>query len=157
MDELKKRLEQMEVPIIKNDPFQQELRRLLIAKFIPHHSAGRMLLRLGTALVMILALFGIVSVVNPGWAYKVNNMAFNKDHEPDIERLDLPAHLASSSYTSINNPEISNQIDPKQYVEDKSYVIRKYKSPRNGAVMIVSEFDERGNKVKTRLVNQSGM
>ncbi len=157
MDELKKRLEEMEVPLLKDDPFQHELRRLLIAKFIPHRSAGRMLLRLGTALVVVLAMFGVVSVVNPGWAYKVNNMAFNKNEGPDVERLDLPSHLANSSYTSINNPEISNQIDPKQYVEDKSYVIRRYKSPRNGAVMIVSEFDERGKQVKTKLVNQSGM
>ncbi|MBN2829881.1 MAG: hypothetical protein JXR56_06135 [Candidatus Cloacimonetes bacterium] len=156
MDEFEKKLEQLEVPVLENDPFRNELRRQLIARFIPNHTPGRLFLRIGTALVVLMAMIGALAVINPGWAYKINNLAFHKD-KSSVERLDLPENLAELPYTSINNPELKDQIDPKQYVEDKSYVIRRYKSNRNGAVMIVSEFDENGKKVKTHLVNQNGM
>jgi hypothetical protein len=156
MDELEKKLEHLEVPILENDPFQYELRRQLLARFIPHRTPGRLFLRVGTALVILMAMIGALAVINPGWAYKINNFAFHKDNN-NVEKLDLPENLTELPYTSINNPELKDQIDPKQYVEDKSYVIRRYKSHRNGAVMIVSEFDENGKKVKTHMVNQNGM
>ncbi|MDP8231640.1 MAG: hypothetical protein P9L91_03110 [Candidatus Zophobacter franzmannii] len=157
MDELEKRLDDLEVPILENDPFQHELRRQLVTGFIPHRTSGRLILKFGTALVLLLALFGVATMVNPGWAYKFNNFAFQNDKGSEVEKLDLPDNLSDLPYTSINNPHLKDQLDAKQYVEDKSYVIRKYKSRRNGEVMIVSEYDDKGKRVKTRLVNQKGM
>ena len=141
MNQLYKDLEQLSVPTIEDINFQNELRRSLLKHhFTPHRSALR--LRVAIACACVLAIFGFATIINPDIAYRLNQIAFGADTKGH------PGNTAGKNYaglqgTSLQNPDIAPYFPVQNFQEEKAYVIRKYTSPKNGAVMVVSEF---GNK-----------
>jgi hypothetical protein len=99
----------------------------------------------------------------PEISSKVNQVAFNKgtveqksqnaNYSDDEFFKDFAENDNKFYYTSIHHPNLKNRIDPEEYREDKTYIIRKYVSRDSQAVMIISEFDKPERKKQLREVS----
>ena len=151
MKDLENKLFSMDVPKIENDPFENELRRKLVNRFYKPTNNFRFKFKLATALASLLLIFGCVIVIQPGVALSLNKLIFPSNIMA-AERDDSGTEN-ELAYTSIFNPQLVDRLDPSKFREDKTYIIRKYISAEEGAVMIVSEFDQRKKPKKLREVS----
>ncbi len=156
MKNLEKKLFEMKIPQIENDPFEEKLRNELIARYHSPEQHYRKKFRYAVTFAGILAFFLIISIIFPRITSSINQFAFqSQQKEEAIEKVDYNSDFYDISenfsknffYTSIHNPDIKKRIDPKKYKEEKAYLIRKYISPDSQAVMIISEFN-RSNKIQ---------
>jgi len=102
-------------------------------------------------------------IVFPQISAKANDIAFKKEVVPQENQNanysddEFFKRFAGDDnkfhYTSIHNPNLKNRIDPEEYREDKTYLIRKYVSRDSQAVMIISEFDKPEKKKQLREVS----
>jgi len=151
MKDLENKLFSMDVPKIEDDPFENELRRKLVNRFYKPVNNFRFKFKLATALASLLLIFGCVAVIHPNMILSLNKLIFPSNYVMLAEREDnTESELA---YTSIFNPQLVDRLDPSKFQEDKTYIIRKYISSEEGAVMIVSEFDQRRKPKKIREVS----
>jgi len=80
-------------------------------------------------------------VIKPQFAYRAHNFTFRTSEESAVQPEDFVPFNDNFRYTTIHNPSIGSEFNPDNYVEDKAYVVRKYRSPKtNDALLIVSEF-----------------
>ncbi len=152
MKDLENKLFSIDVPKIEDDPFENELRRKLVNKFYKPVNNFRFKFKLATALASLLLIFGCVAVIHPGMILSLNKLVFPSHNVVIVERDDsnIENELA---YTSIFNPQLVSKLDPSKFQEDKAYIIRKYISAEEGAVMIISEFNQRRKPKKIREVS----
>ncbi len=151
MKDLENKLFSIDVPKIEDDPFENELRRKLVNRFYKPANNFQFKFKLATALASLLLIFGCVIVIQPGIALSLNKLIFPSNiMVAERENNDTENELA---YTSIYNPQLVDKLDPSKFREDKTYIIRKYISSEEGAVMIVSEFDQRKKPKKIREVS----
>ncbi len=138
------KLNDLKIPSIESDPFENKLRRDLIQKFYAPEKKYKRNLRLAVGFACLLAIFGCSTILNPEIAYKINRLTFKKNVLSKIElqgRKLIPIE-SDMAYTSIRNPALYGKINPADYIEDKAFLIRRYTSDTEGSVMIVSEFKQ---------------
>ncbi|MCK4654460.1 MAG: hypothetical protein KAU01_08440 [Candidatus Cloacimonetes bacterium] len=145
MKDLENKLNSMKIPGIEDDPFEDKLRNKLLNKYYKQPNNYRIKFRYAAAFVCLLLIFGCSTILNPDIAVKLNKFAFPGRIfiDENGEEISLKEKL---TYTSIYNPKLVEKIDPEEYEEDKAYIIRKYTSPKEGIIMIVSEFNQRSEK-----------
>ena len=106
------RLFDIKVPKLENDPFEHDLRRRLIKRFVKDEKSYKLQFKLATSFAMLLAIFLVVTIIKPQIISDINHFAFNTEKE------ELGAPLPGSNsiflddainYTSINNPVISKE------------------------------------------------
>ena len=164
MKDLENKLLSMEIPKIENDQFEQVLRNKIIRKYHSRESEYVKKFRYSIAFACFLAVLLISVVVYPEIIIKANEVAFKKEvsesngngnaNYSDDEYFQRFAEDNNKFYyTSIHNPNLKNRIDPEEYREDKTYIIRKYVSRDSQAVMIISEFDKSERKKQLREVS----
>ena len=143
MENIEKKLMEMEVPVLENDPFEHQLRRELLDRYFSPVRKYRRNSRFAFGFAGVLVVLMCTIVLNPRIAYELNPFTYEEESlsrfvakgESVFEAEDMP-------YTSIHNPELVKKIDPAKYREDKAFIIRRYTSPDEGSIMIVSEFDQ---------------
>ena len=163
MKDLENKLLSMKVPKIKNDQFEQVLRSKLVKKYHSRESEYIKKFRYSIAFASFLILLVISIFIFPEIGVKANEIAFNKEtatqetqnaNYSDDEFFEKLAENDNKFYyTSIHNPNLKNRIDPEEYREDKTYLIRKYVSRDSHAVMIISEFNKPERKKQLREVS----
>lgn len=157
METFEKKLLAMEVPRHEDAEFENELRFRLLNDFFEPARKYRLKLRLALAAAALLAVFSVSLVAFPRLAFDLHALAVAEDSsmEPPASARTIPASFnagarsaevpgKSMPYTTIHHPGLARKIDPSLYEEEKAYVIRKYTSRDNEALMIVSEFDKPG-------------
>jgi len=148
------KLNDLKIPTIENDPFENKLWRDLIQKFYAPEKKYKRNLRLAVGFACLLAIFGCSTILNPEIAYKINRFAFKKNVLSDLELIGrklLPTE-SDMTYTSIRNPELRGKLNPADYIEDKAFLIRRYTSSTEGSVMIVSEFKQKPKIPKKKIL-----
>jgi len=164
MKDLENKLLSMEVPKIENDQFKQILRSKLVRKYHSRESEYIKKFRYSIAFASFLVLLVISIFIFPEIGIKANEIAFKKEVEQsngngnanysDDEFFKKFAEDDNKFYyTSIHNPNLKNRINPEEYREDKTYLIRKYVSRDSQAVMIISEFNKPERKKQLREVS----
>jgi len=147
------RLFKMKVPKLGNDPFEHDLRRRLIKRFVKDEKSYKLQFKLATSFALLLVIFLVVTIVKPQIISDINRFAFQTEDEelgtplPGSNNIFLDDAI---NYTSINNPMISKDIDPQKYTEDKSYIVRRYTSKNSEKITIVSEIDPNSRKTYKR-------
>jgi hypothetical protein len=152
MKDLENKLFSIDVPKIEDDPFENELRRKLVNKFYKPVNNFRFKFKVATALASLLLIFGCAAVIHPNMILSLNKLIFPSRNIMIVGRDDSDAEN-ELAYTSIFNPQLVSKLDPSKFQEDKAYIIRKYISAEEGAVMIISEFDQRRKPKKIREVS----
>ena len=164
MKDLENKLLSMEIPKIENDQFEQVLKNKIIRKYHSRESEYVKKFRYSIAFACFLAVLLISVVVYPEIIIKANEVAFikevsesngngNANYSDDEYFQRFAEDNNKFYYTSIHNPNLKNRIDPEEYREDKTYIIRKYVSRDSQAVMIISEFDKSERKKQLREVS----
>ena len=142
MEKLDKILEDLQVPMPEESDFEQRLRNQLVRKYINVPKTFRIPFKLAAGFAGLLIIFVIGVITNPQLAYDINAFVFQSEETINIEEFeDLKTFRDDFRYTSINNPELAKELDPANYFEDKTYIIRKYRSSSNESIMLVSEMD----------------
>ncbi len=164
MKDLENKLLSMEVPKIGNDKFEHVLRSKIIRKYHSQESKYVKKFRYSIAFASFMAVLLISVIIFPEISIKANEVAFKKE----VSELNANGNANYSDdeffqrfaennnklyYTSIHNPNLKNRIDPEEYREDKTYIIRKYVSRDSQAVMIISEFNKSERKKQLREVS----
>lgn len=149
MKDLENKLNQMRIPQIESEEFEQKLRRELIKKYHNTTDNYKLKFRYAAAFACLLLVFGCTTILKPDIALKINNIAFNKTEMIVCEDEVNCSEFEKFRYTSINSPELETRIDSDKFKEDKAYVIRKYTSAEEGGLMIVSEFNQRKQQKKS--------
>ncbi|MDA3813844.1 MAG: hypothetical protein PF570_06275 [Candidatus Cloacimonetes bacterium] len=163
MKDLENKLLSMRIPKIENDQFEQVLRSKLIRKYHSKESLYIKKFRYSIAFASFMVILVISVFIFPGISSKVNEIAFKKEAETKETRNanysddEFFKRFAEDNnkfhYTSIHNPNLKNRINPEDYREDKTYIIRKYISRDSQAVMIISEFNKPVRKKQLREVS----
>lgn len=154
MKNLEDILSELDIPVISDDPYQPELRRKLVQRYFPSTSAYKIRFRFAMSLLLVFALFIGIMIINPGFNQRIHHLFFREkaavipnyltelnEPDPELDRL-LQEELARMKYTSIYNPLLEGKVDPADYQEDKTYLIRKYTSSTQESIMIISEFPQ---------------
>jgi len=148
------KLNDLKIPTIENDLFENKLRRNLIQKYHTSEKKYKRNLRLAVGFACLLAIFGCSTILNPEIAYKINRFTFKKDvlSKLELQGRKLLSPESDMTYTSIRNPELQGKINPADYIEDKAFLIRRYTSSTEGSVMIVSEFKQKTKIPKKKIL-----
>lgn len=142
MKKFRDNLENLTVPKLESDPFEKELKSQLEAQYFSPVRKAQTQLRWAMGFAALFFVIAIGLVVKPQFAVKAHNFTFQSPGESAIQPEDMIALNDYFRYTGIRNPSIGSEFDPEKYVEDKAYVVRKYRSREtNDAVLIVSEFE----------------
>ena len=140
MEKFETHLNNLEIPDIDDPLFKGDLRRELIRKFVKIERSYQIPFKLAAGFAGLLIIFVIGIITNPQLAYDLNAFIFNKEETVNIAEFQKIKEFANDfQNTTIYNPELSQQIDPAKYREDKTYIIRKYVSQSNESIMMVSE------------------
>ena len=163
MKDLENKLLSMEVPKIENDQFENVLRSKLIKKYHSRESEYIKKFRYSIAFASFMVVLLISVIVFPQISVKANEVAFKKEAAPQENQNsnysddEFFKRFAEDDnkfyYTSIHNPNLKNRIDPEEYREDKTYIIRKYVSRDSQAIMIISEFNKPERRKQLREVS----
>jgi len=148
------KLNDLKIPTIENDPFENKLRKNLIQKYYTSEKKYKRNLRLAVGFACLLAIFGCSTILNPEIAYKINRFTFKKNvlSPLELQGRKLLSRGSDMTYTSIHNPELQGKINPADYTEDKAFIIRRYTSSTEGSVMIVSEFKQKTKIPKKKIL-----
>jgi len=164
MKDLENKLLSMDVPKVENDQFEQVLRSKLIRKYHSRESEYVRKYHYSVAFASFMFILLISIIIFPKLSIKANKVAFEKEVASSNENGNANysddeffKRFAEDDnkfyYTSIHNPNLKNRIDPEEYREDKTYLIRKYVSRDSQAVMIISEFNKPERKKQLREVS----
>jgi hypothetical protein len=142
MEKLDKFLNELDVPQPEETDFEQRLRNQLVRKYINAPKSFQVPFKLAAGFAGLLIIFAIGVITNPQLAYDINSYVFQNETPVNLEEMEnLKTFRDDFRYTSINNPELAKELDPENYFEDKTYIIRKYRSSSNESIMLVSEMD----------------
>lgn len=141
MKKFEEKLEHVTVPKLENDPFEQELKAKLVGHYFSPTRKAQSQLRWAVGFAVLFFVIAVGLIIKPQFALRVHNFTFRTSGESAIQPEDWMALNANFRYTTIHNPSIGSEFNPDNYVEDKAYVVRKYRSQQtNDALLIVSEF-----------------
>ena len=149
MKDLENKLNQMRIPQIESEEFEQKLHRELIKKYHNSTENYKLKFRYAVGFACLMLIFGCTTILKPDVALKINNIAFNRTEIIVCEDEVGCSELEKFRFTTINSPQLESKIDPDKFKEDKAYVIRKYTSAEEGGLMIVSEFDQKKQRKKS--------
>jgi len=141
MKKFEEKLDNMSIPKLESDPFEQELKAKLVGHYFSPARKAQTQLRWAVGFAALFFVIAIGLVVKPQFAFRAHNFTFRTsggfaDHQEELMSFD-----DYFRYTTIHNPSLGSEFNPDNYVEDKAYVVRKYRSlETNDAVLIVSEF-----------------
>ena len=154
MKNFENKLNNLKIPTIENDIFENELRSNLIQKYYTSEKKYKRNLRLAVGFACLLAIFGCSTILNPEIAYKINRFTFKKNvlSKLELQGRKLLSSESNMTYTSIHNPELKGKLNPTDYIEDKAFLIRRYTSSTEGSVMIVSEFKQKPKIPKRKIL-----
>lgn len=148
MKKFEETLEKIDVPVLKDDPFEHELRSQLVNRYFSSTKRVYAGLRWAVGFAVLFFVVALTLVIRPQFALKAHELTFRESADSVVKSeaaMELNDYM---KYTSIRNPSIHDEINPEKYQEDKAYVIRKYRSHEtNDAVLIVSEFDPRQSQL----------
>ena len=162
MKDLENKLLSMEIPKIENDQFEQVLRSKLVRKYHSRESEYIKKYHYSIAFASFMVVFLILVIVFPKINIEANKIALEKEtalsngngnYSDDEFFKRFAEDTDNFHYTSIHNPNLKNRIDPEEYREDKTYLIRKYVSRDSQAIMIISEFNKPERKKQLREVS----
>jgi len=149
LDKFEEKLLQIKVDKPEAGQFQQQLRRQLIEKYVKEKPTYQTHFRLAFGLACLLVFFAVLTVADPRVALKLNELTWNNFQPEKMEQRSNDAFARELEYTTINNPQLMQQIDAGEYEEEKAYIIRKYRSHNNKPVMVVSEYKSQpGSMIK---------
>ena len=141
MKKFEEKLETVTVPKLENDPFEQELKAKLAGHYFSPTRKVKTRLRWAVGFAALFFVIAIGLVIKPQFAFTVHNFTFRTSEDSAVQQEKLMPFNDYFRYTTIRNPSLGSEFDPNNYVEDKAYVVRKYRSPKtNDALLIVSEF-----------------
>lgn len=151
MKDLEKTLSSLKIPQLETDPFEDVLRNRLTDKYFNLEQTYRKKYRIALAFSCLLFVFCLGMILYPKVGLSINDLTSAKKEIPDqfSAETNLPQDeinvcvnsiLDDLKNSSIHNPYLADKIDPANYQQDKTYLIRKYTSQTQGSLMIVSEF-----------------
>lgn len=141
MKKFEEKLGSVTVPMLENNPFEQELKAKLIGHYFSPTRKAQIQLRWAVGFAVLFFVIAIGLIIKPQFAYRAHNFTFRTSRESAVQPGELMPFNDYLRYTTIYNPSIESEFDPDQYVEDKAYIVRKYRSQEtNDALLIVSEF-----------------
>ncbi len=141
MKKFEEKLESVNVPKLESDPFEKELKTKLAGYYFSPARKIQTQFRWAVGFAALFFVIAIGLIIKPQFAYRAHNFTFRTSIESDVQSAELMPFNDYLRYTTIHNPSIGSEFDPDNYVEDKAYVVRKYRSQEtNDAVLIVSEF-----------------
>ncbi len=141
MKKFEEKLENLSVQKLENDPFEQELKAKLIGYYFSPTRKIQTQFRWAVGFAALFFVIAIGLIIKPQFAYRAHNFTFRTSRESAVQPRELMPFNHYLRYTTIHNPSIESEFNPDLYVEDKAYVVRKYRSQEtNDALLIVSEF-----------------
>lgn len=141
MKKFEEMLDNINVPKMENDPFENELKTRLIEHYFSPTRKIQTRLRWAVGFAALFFVIAIGLIIKPQFAYRAHNFTFRTSRESAVQPRELMPFNDYLRYTTIHNPSIESEFDPDEYVEDKAYIVRKYRSQEtNDALLIVSEF-----------------
>ncbi len=141
MKKIDEKLETVAVPKLENDPFEQELKAKLIGHYFSPTKKAQTQFRWAVGFAALFFVIAIGLIIKPQFAYRAHNFTFRTSGESAVQPKEVVPLSDYFRYTTIHNPSIESEFNPDQYVEDKAYIVRKYRSREtNDALLIVSEF-----------------
>jgi len=149
LNKFEEKLLQMAVKKPEAGEFQQQLRRQLIDKYVKDQPTYQTQFRLAFGAACLLIFFAVLTVADPRVALKLNELTWNNFQQEKLQQPQLEQFGNDLQYTTINNPQLMQQIDAGKYEEEKAYIIRKCRSRNNKPVMVVSEYQNQpGSMIK---------
>jgi len=151
MEQFEKRLFNLKVPKLENDPLKHSLRRDLIAAFFNNGPKYKLKYKIAVGFSALMVVLFIAIMIKPQIAVKINRFAFNKNQNsaPVENRIPDKNFLR---YTSADYPSVpTNSILPETQ-GNKTYIIRRYSAGKNGKIMIVSEIKKDSKKPNVKIV-----
>ena len=146
MKQFEEKLHAVKIPVKYDMIFEKKLRNRLIKKYINKEKNYIWHYRIAAGIACLFALFTMLTVFAPDIPQKLNQLAFNDDQNEKELSEPLPGGNSILlddvlQHASIENPAIAKEIDPSQYLEEKTYLIRRYVSHNQEKVTIVSEIE----------------
>ena len=141
MKKFEEKLENLSVPKLGSDPFEQVLKAQLKGRYFSPTRKAQTQLRWAIGFAMLFFVVAIGLIIKPQFALRAHNFTFQTSGETAVQPEDWMQLNDGLRYTTIHNPSIGTEFNPDNYIEDKAYVVRKYRSQKtNDALLIVSEF-----------------
>ncbi len=141
MKKFEEKLYNMSIPKLESDPFEQELKAKLVGHYFSPTRKAQTQLRWAVGFAVLFFVVAIGLIIKPQFALRAHNFTFRTSGESAIHPDEWTPLNDYFRYTTIHNPSIGSEFNPDNYVEDKAYVVRKYRSQKtNDALLIVSEF-----------------
>ncbi|MBS3767784.1 MAG: hypothetical protein KGY75_06670 [Candidatus Cloacimonetes bacterium] len=145
-------MENLDVPVLENDPLKNQLKRNLENEFFPRKDIYRQKFRIAVSFCVLFLIVAITFWIEPRLPTKLHQIAFGKkivEKHKKIEHAPLDKPML---YTSIDNPKFSEKIIPEHYQEDVAYLIRHYSSQNDNAVVVVSKFGNEPKKSNDNII-----
>lgn len=153
MKKIEDMLENLKIPQL-DDKYQfNALRSDILQRFFSNQR--QYIIRYRWAVSIAAAMFIVLAVtfLVPNFAQNVNTLVFGDntdsqtvivENSPKSKGIVLDENSTADSYSTANLIE-----------DNKTYLIRRYKSPHSGKIMIVSEYEKTQNSNKIRKVSAS--
>lgn len=154
MKKIEDLLNNIKVPLISDDYQFSALRSQLLQRFFSNQRV--LTLRYRWALSLAAALFIVLAVVfiSPNFADSVNTLVFGEDNS-ELPVKNSDAGISNSIVVEDNDSSMPAGGNSIINNNDKTYLVRQYRSPRMGRVMIVSEYNRQPQNNKIRKVSGS--
>lgn len=155
MKQFENKLDELNIDKIETPVFRANLRRDLESQYFQDKKSSIFRKKLSFIPATVLSILLISFIIKPELPKQLNQFIFRQKVEisEDITLENIQQNL-QLQYTSIHNPSLIGEINPNNFIEDKAYLIRKYNSPQDGSILIVSEFGDGFNK---QIITQKSM
>jgi len=147
MEQFEKRLFNLKVPKLENDSLKHSLRRDLIARFVNPEAKYRLKFKLAVGFSALMLILFLTILLKPQIATQINRVAFHKKQDSAANEMKIPDNLLR--YSSADFPA-TNSILPEN--ANKTYIIRRYSTGKNGKIMVVSEINKNPRRAKVKIV-----
>ena len=151
MEQFEKRLFNLKVPKLENDPLKHSLRRDLINAFLNTTSKYKLKYKIAVGFSALMVILFIAIMVKPQIALKINQFAFNKNEKPAPVNPSVPDDNLLR-YTATEYPSISTKSILPESNGNRTYIIRRYSTGKNGKIMVVSEIKKSPRKSNVKIV-----
>ena len=146
-------LDNLRIPQTQNDYHFSALRSKLLHNFFTGQRQYIVRYHWAASVAVVLFIALAVTFIIPNFAEKVNTFVFgddNKELPVVVENTTKSKGILADSDNSITVKNSDNMI-----TDDKTYLIRQYRSSRAGKVMLVSEYNKQPQNNKIRQTSAS--
>ena len=139
MDIFEKNLKNLKVPTIEEKRLENTLWDRLISEFIVKESIFKLRYKVAAVFALLfMVLFSIV-LIKPDIAKKINNLAFGKKKDTQLEKILYTLPENQTNYNSIVYKSNGNKNPYINLPEEKRYIIHKYRTNENKQITVISE------------------